>query len=101
MGRRYQAIRKHHTYPLKECHSDLYGRQLGIIITLVGQYYMDEGLLYKTIRAVVRRGLIVGFRFLKTGGKVPVEGTPIRFPVIQSVEATKKSSIHDYGVRRL
>ena len=31
---------------------------------------MDEGLLYKTTRVVVRRGLIVGFRSLITAGKV-------------------------------
>ena len=30
---------------------------------------MDEGLLYKTTRVVVRRSLIVGFRSLITAGK--------------------------------
>ena len=37
-------------------------REVGDFDGLVGQYYMDEGLLYMTARVVVRRGLIVGFR---------------------------------------
>ena len=35
---------------------------------LIGRYHMDEGLLYKTTRVVVRRGLIVGYRSLITPG---------------------------------
>ena len=38
-------------------------------LTQVGQYYIDEGLLYKTTMVIVRRGLIVGFHFLVTAGK--------------------------------
>ena len=41
-------------------------RQVGDFDWLVGQYHMDEGLLYKTTRVVIRRGLIVGFRSLIT-----------------------------------
>ena len=45
---------------------------------LVGQHHMHGGLLYKTPRVVVRRGLIVGFRALITAGKQQVEDkTPI------------------------
>ena len=36
---------------------------------IVGQHYMEDGLLYKTTRVVVRKGLIVGFRALITAGR--------------------------------
>ena len=35
---------------------------------LIGRYHMDEGLLYKATRVVVRRGLLVGYRSLITAG---------------------------------
>ena len=40
---------------------------------LVGQYHMDEGLLYRTTRVIARRGLIVGFRALITAGQQQIE----------------------------
>ena len=61
-------------------------RQVGDFDWLVGRYHMDEGLLYKTTRVVVRRGLIVGFRSLITAGKVQVEDkTPIHIAYLQSL----------------
>ena len=45
---------------------------------LVGAYHLDEGLLFKTTRVVVRKGLIVGYRALVTAGKTCMEEkTPI------------------------
>ena len=44
---------------------------------LVGQYHMEDGLLYKTTRVVVRRGLIVGFRSLITNGKKMIEDNKV------------------------
>ena len=51
---------------------------------LVGTHHMEDGLLYKTTRVVVRRGLIVGFRSLVTDGKVMIEDkTPIHIADVQ------------------
>ena len=79
-------------------------RQIGDFDWLVGQYHMDEGLLYKSTRMVVRRGLIVGFRSLITAGKVQVEDkTPIYIADLQSLTEefsrwlSKKSGAHDDG----
>ncbi len=45
---------------------------------LVGAYHIDEGLLFKTTRIVVRKGLIVGYRALVVAGKTCLEEkTPI------------------------
>ena len=53
---------------------------------LVGQHHMDGGLLYKTTRVVVSRGLIVGFGALITAGKQQVEDkTPIHIADIQTM----------------
>ena len=48
-------------------------RQLSSFDWLVGQYYLDEGLLYKTARVVVRGGLIVEYHSLVTAGSQQVE----------------------------
>jgi hypothetical protein len=53
---------------------------------LVGQMYMDEGLLYKTTRVVARKGLIVGFRALITAGVQQIEDkTPIHVADVQEL----------------
>ena len=53
---------------------------------LIGTYHMEDGLLYKTTRVVVRRGLIVGFRSLITDGKTMIENkTPIHIADLQSM----------------
>ena len=45
---------------------------------LVDQHHMEDGLLYKTTRVVVRKGLIVGFRALITAGRQQIEDkTPV------------------------
>ena len=84
--------------------SHLEERQVGDFDWLVGQYHMDEGLLYKTTRVIVRRDLIVGFRSLITAGKVQVEDkTPIHIADLQSMteefsrRLRKKSGAHDDG----
>ena len=66
---------------------------------------MDGGLLYKTTRVVVRRGLIVGFiALIITAGKQQVEDkTPIHIADIQTMteeflqRLRKKPSDHDGG----
>ena len=40
---------------------------------IVGQHHMEDGLIYKTTRVVVRKGLIVGFRALITAGRQQIE----------------------------
>ena len=54
---------------------------------LVGQHYMDGGLLYnKTTRVVMRKGLVVGFHALITAGKKQVENkTPFRIADVQTM----------------
>ena len=52
----------------------------------MGQHHIDEGLLYTTMRVVVRRGLIVGFRALITAGRRQAEDkTPVYIADVQSV----------------
>ena len=49
-------------------------------------YHIDEGLLYKTTRVIVRRGIIVGFRALITAGRQRVENkTPVHIADVQSM----------------
>jgi hypothetical protein len=70
---------------------------------LVGKYHMEDGLLFKTTRVVVRRGLIVGFRCLVTAGRPQTEDkTPIHIADLQSMTEgfsqqlrLKKSSSQD------
>jgi hypothetical protein len=69
---------------------------------LVGKYHMEDGLLYKTTRVVVRKGLIVGYRSLITDGKTMIEDkTPIHIADLQSMTEElaqrlhKKSDPHD------
>ena len=50
-------------------------RQVGDIDWLVGQYHLDEGLLYKTTTVVVRRGLFVDFRSRYLGMCISVNTT--------------------------
>jgi hypothetical protein len=71
---------------------------------LVGTHHMEDGLLYRTTRVVVRKGLIVGFRALVTEGKQMIEDkTPIHIADLQlmteelSRRLHKKSSSHDGG----
>ena len=53
---------------------------------LINQHHMDECLLYVNTRVVIRRGLIVGFRALVTGGKRQVEDkTPIHIADLQEM----------------
>ena len=40
---------------------------------LIGTHHMDDGMLYKINRVVIRRGLIVGFRGLIVNGRTTVE----------------------------
>ena len=60
---------------------------------------MDEGLLYKTTRVVVRRGLIIAYRFLVTAGRQQVEDkTPIHVETMTeafSRELQNKSACRD------
>ena len=63
---------------------------------------MEEGLLYKTTRVVVRKGLIVGFRSLITEGRTMIEDkTPVHIADLQSMTEElaqrlhKKSDSHD------
>ena len=63
---------------------------------------MDEGLLYKTTRVVVRRGLVVAYRSLVTAGRQQVEDkTPIHIADVQtmteafSLELRNKSASRD------
>ena len=65
---------------------------------------MDGELLYKTTRAVVKRGLIGGFRALITAGKQQIDDdTPIRIAGVQTKTEEfmqrlwKKPSDHDGG----
>ena len=47
---------------------------------------MEDGLLYKTTRVVVRKGLIVGFRALITAGRQQIEDkTPVHVADLQSM----------------
>ena len=58
--------------------SDTEERRVSDFDWLVGQHHIDEGLLYKTTRVVVRRGLIVGIRTLITAGRQHLEDkTPV------------------------
>ena len=53
---------------------------------LIDKHHMDDGLLYKTTRVIVRRGLIVGFRALITAGKQQIEDkTPIHIADLQEM----------------
>ena len=56
---------------------------------LVGAYHIDEGLLFKTTRVVVRQGLIVGYRALVVAGKTCLEEkTPIHVADLEEMSAT-------------
>ena len=62
---------------------------------LVGQYHMEDGLLYKTTRVVVRRGLIVGFRSLITNGKTMIEDkVPIHIADVQLMTEELARRLH-------
>ena len=66
--------------------SDPEERRVSNFDWLVGQHHIDEGLLYKTTRVVVRRGLIVGFRALINAGRQQVEDkTPHYIADVQSM----------------
>ena len=82
--------------------SDPEERRVSDFDWLVGQQHIDEGLLYKTTRVVVRRGLIVGFRALITAGRQQVEyKTPVHIADVQSMteeflrQLRKKPVSHD------
>lgn len=69
---------------------------------LIGKYHMEEGLLDKTTRVVVQKGLIVGYRSLITEGKMMIEDkTPIHIADVQAMTEElarrlhKKSDTHD------
>lgn len=74
---------------------------------LIGKHHMEEGLLYITTRVVIRRGLIVGFRALVTGGRQQIEDkTPIHIADVQLMTeelarrvAAKRPAPHDGGDR--
>ena len=62
---------------------------------LVGQYHMEDGLLFKTTRVVVRRGLIVGFRSLITNGKTMIEDkVPIHIADVQLMTEELARRLH-------
>ena len=53
---------------------------------IVGQHYMEDGLLYMTTRVVVGKGLIVGFRALITAGRQQIEDkTPVHVADLHSM----------------
>ena len=55
---------------------------------LVGAYHIDEGLLFKTTRVVVRKGLIVGYRALVVAGKTcQEEKTPLHVADLEEMSA--------------
>ena len=55
---------------------------------IVGAYHLDDGLLFKTTRVVVRKGLIVGYRALVTAGKTCMEEkTPIHVADLEEMTA--------------
>ena len=61
-------------------------RQPGEFEYLIGKHHEDGGLLYKTNRVVIRKGLIVGYRSLVTGNQVQVEDkTPIHIADIKKM----------------
>jgi hypothetical protein len=66
---------------------------------LKDQYYIDEGLLYKTTRVVVVDGLIVGYRALITSGKQQLEDrTPVHIADVKDMtELLAKNSAINVG----
>jgi hypothetical protein len=68
---------------------------------LVGKPHMDEGLLYKTTRVVVRKGFIIAFRSLVTAGREQIEDkTPIHVADVKLMtEQIERRLDKDYGLR--
>jgi hypothetical protein len=68
-------------------------------IYLKDQYYIDEGLLYKTTRVVEVDGLIVGFRALITSGNQQLEDrTPVHIADVKDMtELLAKSQAMNIG----
>jgi hypothetical protein len=61
-------------------------RQVEDFMYLVGEYHMDDGLMYKTTRVVVCKRLIVGFRALVLSGRQQIEEkTPIHIADIKDM----------------
>ena len=62
---------------------------------LIGTHHMDDGMLYKINRVVIRRGLIVGFRSLIVNGRTTVEDkTPIHIADLQEMTEDFSRRLH-------
>ena len=62
---------------------------------LIGTHHMDEGMLFKINRVVVRRGLIVGYRSLIVNGSTMVEDkTPIHIADLQQLTEEFAKRLH-------
>ena len=53
------------------------GRPVSDFERLVGQHHIDECLLYKTTRVIVRRGIVLGVSALITGRQQVEDKTPV------------------------